>query len=357
MPYPSRKKYRGLFAVLALAALFNGVAVYAAGPATGPGPNDALYMYKGADRNQKLLDAAKKEGTLNLYTSLSGGESGPLLAAFEKKYGIKVVLWRALGLQVAQRAVAEGQGGRNNFDVIETNASNVEQVAREKLLSEFYSPTFADLPPEAFPANRLWVSDRFNFLVVAYNTNKVRREDLPKDYTGFLDPKWKGQLSIESSNVEWMATIIKKMGVEKGTKFFRDLAAMQPQMRLGHILLAQMVGAGEVPVALTVYNGEVESLKRKGTPIDWVAVDPVVGRPLGMGVARNAPHPNAALLFADFVLSSEGQELFSAMGRVPSSLKVKSTLNRFAYTMIDPATVLDENEKWEALWDKLFLKK
>ena len=67
MPYPSRKKYRGLFAVLALAAVFNGVAVYAAGPATGPGPNDALYMYKGADRNQKLLEYLRPPDAAQAY--------------------------------------------------------------------------------------------------------------------------------------------------------------------------------------------------------------------------------------------------------------------------------------------------
>lgn len=358
----NKKKTIGLFAN-AFASLFGGVVVAltassiaTAAPANAPGPNDALYMYKGADRNQKLLEAAKKEGTLTLYTSLSSGESTPLIAAFEKKYGIKIVLWRALGLQVAQRSITEGQAGRNSVDVIETNGSNVEQVAREGLLSEYHSPYFADLPADAFPPSRLWVSDRSNFFVVAYNTNKVKREDLPKDYTGFLDPKWKGQLSIESSDVEWMATIIKKMGPEKGNKFFKDLAATKPQMRAGHILLAQMVGAGEVPVALTVYNGEVESLKRKGTPIDWVAVQPAVGRPLGLGVAKNAPHPNAALLFADFILSPETQQLYADLGRIPVNKKIKSELNNFPHVMSDPSTILDENEKWTKLWNELFMK-
>jgi len=356
MRFPVSRKQAGLFSAFATALFFSVVTVSAAQPAPPAGPNDAIYTYKGADRNQKLIEAAKKEGTLNLYTSLSGGESGPVIAAFEKKYGIKVVLWRARGLQVAQRVIAEGQGGRHIFDVVEINASQVEQVAREKLLSEFYSPHFADLPTDAIPAHRLWVSDRSNFLVVAYNTNKIKRADLPKDYTGFLDPKWKGQFAIEATDIEWMATIIKKMGVEKGTKFFRDLAATQPQMRHGHILLAQMVGAGEVPIALTIYNGEVESLKRKGTPIEWIAVDPVVGRPVGMGLAKNAPHPNAALLFADYMLSPETQQLFSDLGRTPVSKKVKTELNNFPSVNSEPTVVLDEFEHWSKLWNELFMK-
>jgi iron(III) transport system substrate-binding protein len=325
-------------------------------PAT-PGPNDALYMYKGADRDQKLLANARKEGSITLYSSLSSGESTPLIVAFEKKYGIKVNLWRAISDQGAQRAISEGQAHRYVFDVFETNGTEVEMVAREKLLSEFYSPYLADLPADAIGPNRLWVSDRFNFIVVAYNTNKVKREDIPTTYEGFLDPKWKGMLNIEASDIEWMATIIKYLGPEKGMKLFRNLAAAKPQMRAGHILLGQMVGAGEAPVALTMYNGIVESLKRKGTPIDWIAVQPAVGRSLGIGIAKNAPHPNAALLFTDFMLSPETQQLLADLGRTPSSTKAKTNLNNFPHIMADTATVLDENDKWTKLWDDLFIKK
>ena len=88
------------------------------------------------------------------------------------------------------------------------------------------------------------------------------------------------------------------------------------------MLLASLVAAGEVPVGLAMYNSNIETLKRKGAPIDYVPVQPVVARPQGIGVARNAPHPNAALLFADYVLSPEGQKLFESMGRVPASTKV-----------------------------------
>lgn len=140
-------------------------------------------------------------------------------------------------------------------------------------------------------------------------------------------------------------------------KLFERLAAMRPDVRKGHILLAEMVGANEVPVALTVYNSEVESLKRRGAPVDWEPVEPVVGRPQGIGVMKSAPHPHAALLFADFVLSPEGQQLFNAMGRAPVSTKVKSTLSDFPYTMVDPAAVLDQNEKWEGVWNRLFINK
>jgi iron(III) transport system substrate-binding protein len=304
-----------------------------------------------------LVERARREATVVLYTSLAPTESKPLAEAFEKKYAIKVQLWRALSDKVVQRVITEAQGKRHTVDVIETNGPEMEMLARERLLAEIRSPHVADLPQAAIPAHRGWMPDRMNYFVVGYNTQKVKRADLPATYEGFTDPKWKGLIGLEATDVEWMATLIKTWGAEKGNDYFRRLAAMKPDIRKGHVLLAELVAAGEVPVGLTMYNSNIESLKRKGAPIDFVPVQPVAARPQGIGVAKHAPHPNAAALFADFVLSPEGQRLFESMGRVPASSKVKSALNDFPFTLIEPATVLDEAPKWEKLWNELFLQK
>lgn len=321
------------------------------------GPNDAVYSYKGADRDARLLERAKREGKLVLYTSLAPTESLPLAQAFEKKTGVKVEVWRGLSDKVVQRAVTESQARRHAVDVVETNGPEMEMMAREKVFSQFYSPHTADLSAAAIPAHRLWMPDRLNFFVVAFNTDRVRREEIPATYEGFLDAKWKARLGMEATDAEWMAALVKKWGPDKGRAFFRQLAAQRPDMRKGHILLAELVGAGEVPVALTCYQANIETLKRKGAPIDWLPVEPVIGRPQGIALARFAPHPGAALLFADFVLSGEGQELFNGMGRAPANVRVKSHLADFAYFMMDPATVIDEAGQWEKQWNELFLRK
>lgn len=323
--------------------------------AQGPAGHDAILRYRGADRDARLVEKAKQEGRLVLYTSLAPTESGPLAKAFETKYGIRVELWRAISERVVQRAVTEAQGRRHAVDVIETNGPEMEMLAREKLLAEFHSPHIADLPPRAIPPHRLWFPDRLNFFVVGFNTTKVQRSEIPATYEGFLDPKWRGRIGLEATDVEWMATLIKTWGEPRGLEYFRRLAAMKPDIRRGHVLLSELVAAGEVPVALTTYNSNVEPLKRKGAPIDFVPVQPVVARPQGIGIARNAPHPHAALLFADLVLSPEGQRLFESMGRVPASMRVQSRLNDFPFTLIEPATVLDEAPKWEKLWNGFFL--
>src|SRR4051812_27883563 len=319
--------------------------------------HDGLYRYEGPDREARLVQRAKQEGTVVLYTSLAPTESKPLAEAFEKKYGVKVELWRALSDKVVQRVITEGQARRNTVDVVETNGPEMEMIAREKLFSTFESPYLADLPPQAVPKHHLWMPDRLNFFVVGFNTDKVKRSEIPATYEGFLDPKWKGRLGIEATDSEWMGALLQEWGEARANDFMRKLAAQQPSLRKGHVLLAQLVASGEIPVALTMYQANVLSLKKKGAPIDFVPVQPVVARPQGIGVARDAPHPAAALLFVDFVLSPEGQKLYESMGRVPSSMKVRSELNNFPFVMTDPAHVLDESNKWEKQWDELFVKK
>ena len=269
---------------------------------------------------------------------------------------MRVELWRALSDQVVRRTITEGQARRHAVDVVETNGPEMEMLTREKLLAEIHSPYLADLPPASIPSHRTWFPDRFNFYVVAYNTTKIQRAEIPKDYASFADPKWKGRLAVEATDAVWMATLIKSGGASTGLDYFRRLSALRPAVRQGHILLANLVVAGDIAVGLTAYHSNVVPLRRKGAPIDFVPVQPVVAQPQGIGVARNAPHPHAALLFVDYVLSPEGQQLFESLGRVPASTRVKSALNDFPFTTIDPATALDEKDKWEKLWNELFLK-
>ena len=318
--------------------------------------NRELYLYKGADRDARLLEGARKEGQLNLYTSLNTKDSGPITEAFEKKTGVKVLLWRSSSEKVVQRAVTEARAGRYACDVLETNGPEMEALYREKLLSEFWSPHFKDLPPAAFPKHRHWVADRFNFFTIGYNTKLIKPEEVPASYEDLLHPRFAGKLGIEASDTDWFAAVVKHMGEAKGLAFFRKLAATRPQMRSGHTLMAELVSSGEVPITATIYNHSMERLLLKGAPVKWKALDPTFARPNAIGVVARATRPHAALLFTDFMLSPQGQQLIKERNRVPASTAVDTPLNKFAFEMIDPVITLDEADKWEKLWSEMFLK-
>jgi iron(III) transport system substrate-binding protein len=319
------------------------------------GKNDQIYLYSGADRMKILVEKAKAEGTMTFYTSMSTVESRPLADAFTKKYGIKVELWRAPNEELLQRILTEAQSNRNSFDVVETNATEAEALSREHRLSAVYTPYLGDYPPKAIPPHHMWMPDRFNYLVTAYNTNKVKREDIPKTYEGFADPKWKNRVSIEAGDWDWMATIVHTMGQDKGTAFFQKFAATKPELRKGHPLMAQLIGSGEVQVGLTTFLANVISEKDQGVPIDYVPVQPVLAVPFAIGVAKQAQHPYAGLLFDDFVLSPEGQEVLNAIGRLPASSKVKNNPVNFPYTVLDINASLDQSQQREKIWNALFL--
>ncbi len=318
--------------------------------------NRGLYMYKGADREAKLLEGAKKEGQVSIYTSLNTRDSGPITHEFEKKYGIKPLLWRSSSEKVLQRAVTEARAGRFLCDVLETNGPEMEALYREKLLAEFTSPHFKDLPAAAFPKHRHYVADRFNFFVIGYNTNAVKPEEAPNSYLDLLNPRFAGKVGLEAGDTDWFAAMVKFMGDDKGMDFFRKLAATKPQMRTGHTLLAELLSSGEVPLAATIYNHNVEKMAKRGAPVKWKALTPTFGRPNAVGVTARAANPHAALLFADFMLSPQGQTLLKEVNRVPASRAVDTPLNKFAFEMIDPVITLDEADKWEKLWSELFLQ-
>ena len=314
-----------------------------------------LASYTGADREQKLIEGAKREGEITIYTSAQAADLGAVVEAFEKKYGIKASLWRAGSEAVLNRALQEARAGRHTVDVIETNGPELESMSREQILQKVSSPYLADLIPPAIRPHGEWVGTRLNVFVQAYNTKMVKKEDLPKTWDGFLDPKWKGKLGIEAEDSDWLAGVLGELGEERGSSLFRQIVATNGiSVRKGHTLLTQLVASGEVPLALTVYNYKAEQLRSEGAPIDWFTIGSAIARPNGVGVAKNAPHPHAAVLFYDFELSEEGQRIIADREFVPTSTKIDTPLNKVPMTFVDARVAIDEYDKWKNLYTELF---
>ena len=318
---------------------------------------DALANYTGADRSQRLLEGARKEGTLNLYTSLTVEDMTVLNAAFERSTGIKVKMWRAACDKVLQRVLAEYVAGRAEVDIIECNAPPLEAMHREGVLQAVRSPWHNELIAAAVPAHREWVGTRLNVFVQAYNTNLVKKDELPKSWADLLNPRWRGRLSIEATDDDWFANVVRGLGEDKGLKLFRDIVTQNGlSVRRGHTLLTNLVASGEVPFALTVYNFTAEQVKQKGAPFDWFVLSPAIARANGVALAKRSPHPHAALLYYDFMIGDEGQQILYKRDFVPTSRKIDTALNRGPLVIIDPKLVLDESAKWAKLYDEIIVK-
>jgi iron(III) transport system substrate-binding protein len=331
------------------------------GSATQAQPSPALTAslaaLTGPDRHKKLAEGARKEGAMTFYSSMPVDDITALTSVFEQKYGVKTKVWRAGSEKVLQRGLLEAKANRHDVDIFETNGPEMEVLSREKILQACNSPYLADLIPQAVRPHREWIATRLNIFTCAYNTKAVRKEDLPKTYRDLLDPKWKGKLAVEADDSDWLAGIAMSMGESKGIALFKEIVAKNGiSVRKGHTLLANLVASGEVPMALTLYNYKVEQMKNAGAPIDWFALDPTVARPNGVGVARNAPHPHAAVLFQDFELS-EGQTILGKRDFIPTSTKVPSTLNKMPLVFADPKITIDDGPKWNRLYEEVFSRK
>ena len=335
------------------------IALLASGAASGQAQTlSDLAVYDGPDRSVRLIAGAKLEGSLQFYTTIPPEYLKPITDAFEKKYGVKVDVWRARSEAVLQRVMTEARGGRWTVDVVQSISPPMEALYREKLTQAVRSPEHKNLIDGVLPTHREWVPTLIFIFVQAYNTTKVQKEELPKSYADLLDPKWKGKLSIEASDHEWFYSVIRDMGEEQGLKFFRDLVASNGlSTRVGHPLLVNLVASGEVPLALTVYQYSPEQLKKKGAPIDWFAIAPAVAISDGMAVMKKAPHPHAALLFYDYLLSEEGNRQIAKLGYAPTNRHLESPLSKLRVKVLNASTLLDEAVKSSALFDEIITKR
>ena len=306
----------------------------------------SLVTYEGADRAERVLAAAKKEGQLNLYTAFRPQDLPALIEAFEKKYGIKVTVWRSGATNVLQRVLKEASGNRHEVDVVMIPSNEMEALRREKVLQPVRTPYLRDLMPTAVPTHREWAPVLLNVLVPTYNTSLIKKEDLPKTYQDLLDPKWKGKLGVESKLDEWYLSIVMSMGEEKGTRFFKELSAKNGlSARLGMSLVNNLVISGEVPLALAVYRDLPEKAKRKGASIDWFELDPIVAQAFVVAIPKRAPRQAAALLFHDYLLSEETQRLLASLDFYAANTKVQPPQVGTRMLLVDPVFAVDNADR------------
>jgi iron(III) transport system substrate-binding protein len=319
-------------------------------------PAMSLAGYEGADRQQRLIAEAQKEGSLTLYTSISAPNLALLRADFEKKYGVKLNVWRAGDEKVVQRIMAETKAGHPGLDLVHVNSLQMEILHREGILQEVKSPYLGNVVASALPSHREFVSTRISPVVMAYNTDKIKKADLPKSYQDLLDPKWKGQLGVEASDQQWFYGVVSDMGTEKGLQYFRDLVAANGlSVRTGHSLLNNMVVSGEVPLALTLQGHIPVTAKQKGAAIDWFTLKPLIAVSYAEGLSKKAVHPAAAILFYDYMIT-DAQKILAKLNYIPVEKNIDSIYGNVAYTMIDDASFLDAFNKWDGLWQSIVLK-
>ena len=264
-----------------------------------------------------LIEGAKKEGKLVWYTSMAIDTSKPLLDAFLKEYPfIKAELVRAGEEQLMNRILSETRAGKWMFDAVSTSAMSV--LVERRMTAPYLTPERDAFLSEFKDPQGHWTGIFVNNLVLGYNTGMLSAKDAPKNYSDLVDPKWKGKMLMDSTDYDWFGTLSMVWGKEKTVEYMKRLALQNPLWRRGHGLTAQLLGAGEVPLAWA-YNFRLERMKNDGAPVDWIETfDPIVVTVSGLGLSAKASNPNSAKLLIDFATSKRGQQMVRGMRRIPA---------------------------------------
>ena len=265
-----------------------------------------------------LIEAAKKEGELVYFTTMTLSQSKKVVDKFEKKYPfIKVDLFRTGGGPLLNKIQTEARGGRYAWDVVSGRGEMVLPLMNAKFLAPYRSPESKTIEEDLVDNEGYWTAYYVNPYVLGYNTNLVKKEDVPKTYEQLLDPKWKGKkISIDDEAYGLLSGLIRAWGREKAVSYFKKLAAQDPVPMRGNTNRVQLTVAGEYSL-IVAYAPTIQRETSRGAPMDWVPLEPVAVQVNPMMLAAKAPHPNAAKLFIDFLLSKEGQKMLVGFSRIP----------------------------------------
>ncbi|HBA39667.1 MAG TPA: hypothetical protein DCZ05_07975 [Deltaproteobacteria bacterium] len=307
----------------------------------------------------EVREKAEAEGKAVFYASMTTSDVKALVDGFKQLYPkIDAQFYRTGDSQLMEKVMTEGRAGKPLWDVIAHTGFYGHLLKKRGMLEaydsperKFYRDAYKD--PQAF-----WTSIYTTYAVFGYNTRLVPKASIPKSYEDLLKPEWKGQIGMEARAYEWFATAMRNMGgEEKGLAFMRRFAQQQPQPRSGRTLIAQLVGAGEFKGSVSVYSQSYEILKAAGAPVEWVALDPVYASVHPTGIAAKAPHPNAARLLMDFLLSKKGQEILRSLRRIPDRIDTPPDPPRLIEGIrpaITSPDIYDDFDRYVKLFNEIF---
>ena len=298
-----------------------------------------------------IVEGAKKERTFVFYTSMTADQAQKILSAFKAKYSfIEPNIFRAVGERLLTKIMAEAQAARYEFDVVQSAESQAYFLKKKNLLLKYVSPEVKNIQTPFFDPDGYWAAVYIMPNVIAYNTQMIKRNEVPRSDDDLLNPKWKGKIAMDHTKPEWFAWKLKRMGEEKGLAYMKKLAAQQFRLYPGLSLITNLLAAGEFPLVLNTYLHTAEEIKRKGGPVDWITQEPVFTKFQPLGIGAKTAHPNAAKLFADFILSEEGQKIIASFGRVPTRRGVTTKvegLDKLNYVIDDIGAGDDFNKNAE----------
>lgn len=314
----------------------------------------------GKERETKLIEGAKREGKMVYYGTTAIDHVKRVFDEFNKRYPfITIADYRSGSVNVYNKITTEARAKRFEVDIIDLEPGEVYGITKTGLVDSYLSPSRKGIMEEFMDKEGYWTAFYHLAVALGYNTKHVKREEVPRSYEDLLDPKWKGRMSLDQSDMHLFGTILEYWGKEKGLAYFKKLAENDPSMRRGRTLQAQILSAGEVHISPWLYGYRPAALKREGAPVDLVLLKPTLSVPTYLLLAKNAQHPHSAALFLDWAFSQEGiMKVFAEeLGRGVPRRGYKDTypeLNAPEYLVVDPKKLGPNYEEYTKIYCSIF---
>ena len=269
-------------------------------------------------RSEALEKEARKEGELVWYAAMASDRAGELIKVFESKYPFLKVRFQPGGAtRQMEQLMVEHRTKKHRADIINTRRSFVGVMAKAGAIARYRTPLRSVLRDGFIDkeglVNGIYAQPR----VFLFNTQTVGRDKAPQSFDDLLDPRWKDKLGMDTTDYDWLASLIDFYGRSKALEYAGKLAKQKLNFRRGPTLLAQLAVAGEFPVVIDAFPEEIMQMKNARAPADFIFSEPFVPvkTPTTISISAGAPHPHAAALFVDFLLSKPGQDIMVAQGR------------------------------------------
>jgi iron(III) transport system substrate-binding protein len=321
-----------------------------------------------ADADPALVAAAQTEGQVVWYSTLIVNQIlRPLTQAFEQKYpGIRVQYSRSTNSDTALKIINESRARRLQADIFD-GTNSIYPLLDAKLVAAYLPKAAATYPAESKDSDGYWTAMNLFFLTAGYNTSQVKPADVPRSYEDLLDPKWKGKIAWTNDPTPqgppgFIHNILTIMGQEKGMAYLRTFAAQEPVfIPASQRVVLDKVISGEYPLAVMTFNHHAAISAAQGAPVAWIRMEPLSESINLIGILKDAPHPNAARLLEEFILSDDGQKVLADNDYIPASPSVpakmadlKPDAGHFKVNVVTPEMARDDLPKWTAIYKELF---
>jgi iron(III) transport system substrate-binding protein len=314
----------------------------------------------GKEREQQLIEGAKKESKVVVYSFTAVDQLKPLLDEFQKKYPfITPEHYRANATGVFNKFTTEARAGQTLADVIDISAGETHILTQMGLIDSYLSPSREGIPKDFLDDKGFWTAHYHFVIALGFNTQHIKPAEAPKSYDELLNPKWKGRFSLDPADQDLFGALLLYWGKEKALTYFKSLAKLEPRMVSGHTQQANLMGAGEIQMAPWLYGYRPLQLKDEGAPVETLLFDPVLSNPAYLLLTKNSPHPHAAALLIDWALAPHGGMKFFAekFGRTPTRTGLKERFPKLRvdrYLVVKPEIVGPNFKEFTKLYNEIF---